>query len=166
MSDKVFVDTNVLLYARDARQPAKQPVAWRWLETLWRQRRGCLSFQVLQEYYVNVTQKLKPGLPPSEARRDVRNLLAWDPVKTDGAPLESALSLSDRHGFSWCDAPDHCGCPLGRLCGSAVGRHATRAGREWHAHREPIHPGCTSAGPKYISFSKPRINAGERTHAS
>jgi hypothetical protein len=100
MSDKVFVDTGVLLYARDARQPAKQPVAWRWLETLWRERRGCLTFQVLQEYYVNVTQKLKPGLPPSEARRDVRNLLAWDPVKTDGALLESAWSLSDCHGFS------------------------------------------------------------------
>lgn len=63
MSDKVFVDTNILLYARDAGQRDKQPVAWRWLETLWRERRGCLSFQVLQEYYVNVAQKLKPGLP-------------------------------------------------------------------------------------------------------
>jgi len=49
---------------------------------------------------IYVTQKLKPGLPPSEARRDVRNLLAWDPVKTDGALLESAWSLSDCHGFS------------------------------------------------------------------
>lgn len=104
MSDKVFVDTNVLLYARDVSQPARQPVAWRWLETLWRERRGCLSFQVLQEYYVNVTQKLRPGLPPSEARRDVRDLLAWDPVKTDGALLEYAWSLADRYGFSWWDA--------------------------------------------------------------
>lgn len=104
MSDRVFVDTNVWLYARDAGQPAKQPVARRWLETLWRERRGCLSFQVLQEYYVNVTQKLKPGLPPAEARRDVRDLLAWDPLKTDGSILESAWNLIDRYGFSWWDA--------------------------------------------------------------
>ena len=155
MSDKVFVDTNVLLYARDVRQPAKQPVAWRWLETLWRERRGCLSFQVLQEYYVNVTQKLKPGLPPSEARRDVRNLLAWDPVKTDGGPARIRLEPVRPSWILVVGRADRCGCPLGRPCGSAVGRHATRAGREWHAYREPIYPGCTFAGPKYISSVSP-----------
>jgi predicted nucleic acid-binding protein len=34
----------------------------------------------------------------------VRDLLAWDPLKTDGALLESAWSLSDRYGFSSWDA--------------------------------------------------------------
>lgn len=71
MSDKVFVDTNILLYARDASETAKQPIAQRWLSSLWRQRRGRLSFQVLHEYYVNVTQELTPGLPVARARQDV-----------------------------------------------------------------------------------------------
>lgn len=104
MSDKYFVDTNILLYARDAAQPIKQPVAKRWLEMLWRERSGRISFQVLQEYYVNATQKLKPGLAKETARQDVRNLLVWNPVRNDAVLLESAWALMDRFGFSWWDA--------------------------------------------------------------
>ena len=104
MSDKVFVDTNILLYARDAGEPAKQPIAKRWLSSLWRHRRGCLSFQVLQEYYVNVTQKLTPGLPAARARQEVRNLTLWNPVVADLALLESAWALIDRYRFAWWDA--------------------------------------------------------------
>src|SRR5262245_42943325 len=58
----VFVDTNVLVYARDARYPDKQQRAEDWMARLWRQRTGRLSVQVLQEYYVSVTQRLKPGM--------------------------------------------------------------------------------------------------------
>jgi len=104
MSVRVFVDTNILLYARDSNQPAKQPLALAWLTRCWRERCGRLSFQVLQEYYVNATRKLHPGLPKELARQDVRNLLAWQPVQTDALLLESAWSLSDRYGFSWWDA--------------------------------------------------------------
>lgn len=104
MNDKVFVDTNILLYARDSGQPEKQPVAASWLEVLWRDRTGRISFQVLQEYYVNATQKLKPGLSKEQARRDIRNLCFWDPVRTDVALIESAWLLADRFRFSWWDA--------------------------------------------------------------
>ncbi|MGH8502159.1 MAG: PIN domain-containing protein [Gammaproteobacteria bacterium] len=104
MSDKVFVDTNILLYARDAGEPAKQPTAQRWLSSLWRQRTGRLSYQVLQEYYVNVTQKLTPGLPAARARQDVRNLALWNPVAADLALFESAWALIDRYRFAWWDA--------------------------------------------------------------
>lgn len=104
MSGKVFIDTNILLYARDGSQPAKQPIAMDWMRVLWRQRSGRLSFQVLNEYYVNLTQKLKPGLPPARARQDVRALMAWNPARTDKALMESAWQLADRYGFSWWDA--------------------------------------------------------------
>jgi len=103
-NDRVFVDTNILLYARDSNQPVKQPLALAWMSRCWRERRGRLSYQVLQEYYVNATQKLKPGLAKELARQDVRNLLAWQPVQTDALLLESAWGLSDRYGFSWWDA--------------------------------------------------------------
>ena len=101
---RVFVDTNILLYARDSNQPSKQAIAAAWMTRCWRERRGRLSVQVLQEYYVNATQKLKPGLPKEMARQDVRNLLAWLPVSTDALLLESAWGLTDHYGFSWWDA--------------------------------------------------------------
>lgn len=104
MSDKVFVDTNILLYARDSRERKKQLIAQAWLSALWRQRRGRLSFQVLQEYYINVTRKLVPGLPTARARQDVRNLALWIPIKSDLALIEAAWALADRYRFAWWDA--------------------------------------------------------------
>ena len=104
MNDKTFVDTNILLYARDSGQNEKQVIARRWIETLWRKQTGRLSFQVLQEFYVNVTQKLNPGLPVELARRDVRALLAWNPMPIHAGVLDAAWELMDRFGFSWWDA--------------------------------------------------------------
>lgn len=104
MTPAIFVDTNVLLYARDASEPDKQPRAQAWLEFLWRERAGRLSVQVLQEYYVNVTGKLSPGLDEPTARRDVRALAAWEPVTIEVPILESAWALQDQASFSWWDA--------------------------------------------------------------
>jgi predicted nucleic acid-binding protein len=104
MSATCFVDTNLLIYARDADETTKQPLAEAWLEALWRQNRGRLSYQVLHEYYVTVTRKLRPGLPAEEARDDVRALMSWRPLSADGAMLEAAWALQDRYGLSWWDA--------------------------------------------------------------
>lgn len=104
MSAKVFVDTNVLVYCRDASEPKKQARAAAWMAALWEGRVGRLSFQVLQEFYVTVTAKLNPGLPPEAARRDVRALLAWQPLPADGRLLEGAWILQDRFRLSWWDA--------------------------------------------------------------
>ena len=56
--DKVFLDTNLLLYAYDAGSSAKHAVAVRILEDLWKSGNGILSTQVLQEFFVNVTKKI------------------------------------------------------------------------------------------------------------
>ena len=100
----VFVDSNVLVYARDASEPRKQPRALEWLERLWQERSGRLSVQVLQEYYVTVTAKLKPGLPAALARADVRLLQAWDPLRPDATDLERAWHIEERHRLSFWDA--------------------------------------------------------------
>jgi predicted nucleic acid-binding protein len=99
-----FVDTNVLVYARDTSEGAKQEIAWRWLEHLWRSRTGRLSYQVLDEYYVVVTEKLKPGLDREVARADVRNLMLWSPLPTSCTTIETAWTIQDRHGLSWWDS--------------------------------------------------------------
>lgn len=98
-----FVDTNVLVYARDSSEGAKQEGARGWLEHLWRSRAGRLSYQVLDEYYVVVTEKLKPGLDRDQARADVRNLMVWSPVPTTSAMIETAWAVQDRHRLSWWD---------------------------------------------------------------
>lgn len=106
MSDSVsvFVDTNVLVYARDSSEPEKQPLAAEWLAHLWRTRRGRLSMQVLHEYYVTVTHKLRPGLAPAVARADVADLVLWEPVRPNIEMLRSAWSLQDRFELALWDA--------------------------------------------------------------
>jgi predicted nucleic acid-binding protein len=104
MSETVFVDTNVLLYARDASEPVKQPCARAWLDALWELQRGRLSYQVLNEYYVAATRKLQPGLARESARADVRDLMAWRPVGVDSALLEDAWWLEARFSLSFWDS--------------------------------------------------------------
>ena len=53
MNAPVFVDSKVLLYALDQADPAKQRAAQQWRAVLWKNRMGRVSFQVLNEFYVN-----------------------------------------------------------------------------------------------------------------
>jgi predicted nucleic acid-binding protein len=99
-----FVDTNILVYARDSSNPEKQARAIAVLELLWRHGTGRLSTQVLQEYYVTVTRKLRPGLPPDMAREDIRDLLAWSPRPVTADVLESAWEIEDHWKLSWWDS--------------------------------------------------------------
>ena len=99
-----FVDTNILVYARDTTEPEKQERAHLWLSHLWRDRSGRISYQVLQEYYIIVTRKLDPGLRVAEARDDIRDFLAWNPISIERNVIEAAWSIQDRFKFSWWDA--------------------------------------------------------------
>ena len=77
MTALVFVDTNVLIYALDSANAKKQQAAALWRAELWESRRGRISFQVLQEFCVNVARKWPHSR--EEARAEVRNLMAWAP---------------------------------------------------------------------------------------
>lgn len=103
-SERVFVDTNVLVYVRDARDREKQRRAAEWMTEVWARRTGRLSVQVLQEYYVTVTSKLSPGLTLEEARDDVEALRAWRPLALDVDVVEAAWRAQDRWGFSFWDS--------------------------------------------------------------
>ena len=104
MPEPIFVDTNVLVYARDTSEGDKQARANAWVTHLWRMRAGRLSVQVLHEFYVTVTQKLRPGLDREIARDEVRDLLTWRPLLLDRALTEGAWAIQDRHGLSWWDS--------------------------------------------------------------
>jgi predicted nucleic acid-binding protein len=104
MTARVFVDTNVLVYQLDQREPDKQVQARSWLDHLWGTQAGRTSFQVLQEFYITVTRKLEPGLEPEAARKIVRALWAWRPVSVDERIFTDAWSIQDRFQLSWWDA--------------------------------------------------------------
>lgn len=100
----VFVDTNILAYARDLREPAKQAIAQRWLEVLAARRAGRVSWQVLTEFYSVATHPRKLAAVSAQARADVIALQAWNPCPVDGMLFEVAWRLSDRYRFAWWDA--------------------------------------------------------------
>ena len=104
MTGPVFVDTNVIVYRYDTKDPKKQVRADDWHTLVWNTRSGRLSFQVLQESYATLTRKLKPAMAGADAQQIVRSLAAWRPVTIDLAILERAWILQERHSLSWWDA--------------------------------------------------------------
>ena len=99
----VFVDTNVLVYARDAREPAKRARAVAWLELLWREQLGRTSMQVLSEYYVTLTRKLEPRVAPAEAWDDVSALFTWRPQAIDERVMQRGQEIELRYRLGWWD---------------------------------------------------------------
>lgn len=103
MSDNYFVDTSILVYTRDSNEVVKQPKAKQWLQYLWQHECGRISVQVMNEYYVTLTQKLNPGLSREQARADLRALNVWQPLEISAALIEAAWDTQDRYGYSWWD---------------------------------------------------------------
>lgn len=103
-TELVFVDTNVLVYAHDASETARQPVAQSVLAALWHTRSGPLSTQVLQEFYVVATRTFTPPMPRGEARRLVDAYARWQLVQVDAALVLTASRLEERHMLSFWDA--------------------------------------------------------------
>jgi predicted nucleic acid-binding protein len=98
----IFVDTNVFIYAIDQGNLKKQQQAKQWRAELWKSRRGRVSFQVLEEFYVKVTQKWPDAR--ENARAEVRDLLAWHPVAIDEGVIERGWKIQDRYQLSFWDA--------------------------------------------------------------
>jgi predicted nucleic acid-binding protein len=101
MPARSFFDTNVLIYADDKADPAKQQRALDLVAEHRRARTGVVSLQVLQEYFVTVTRKL--GVDARVARRKVELLAEFDVATPDVADILAAIDLHRLHGFSFWD---------------------------------------------------------------
>ena len=104
MSDKYFVDTNILVYAHDTSAGAKHERAKALVEELWRQRSGVVSTQVLQELCVNIRRKAKHPVDLRTAREIVSDYLSWDVVTNTCESILEALQLEERYQISFWDA--------------------------------------------------------------
>ncbi len=101
---RTFVDTNVVLYAYDQREPERSAIAKEILADLWRTRDGLVSTQVLQELYVNLTRKLRVVIPRSKARALVARYGRWSVHAVTTADILEAAELEQRHSLSFLDA--------------------------------------------------------------
>ena len=104
MTGRVFVDTNVLIYAHDLDAGQKRERAVSILSELWEQENGIISVQVLQEFYVNVTRKIHNPLAPAAARGVIKNYLAWHVAPNDPSTVLLASEIAERNQLSFWDA--------------------------------------------------------------
>ena len=99
-----FVDTKILVYAEDRDAKTKHELARDLVVKLWDERSGVLSVQVLQEFYVNVTRKLKKPLSSAKALEVVEEYLTWTVVENTGKLLTTAVELQQKTQLSFWDA--------------------------------------------------------------
>jgi predicted nucleic acid-binding protein len=102
MPARSFFDTNVLIYADDNDAPAKQQRAVELVAEHRRARTGVVSLQVLQEYFVAATRKLR--VDARIARRKVELLSEFDVAAPEVTDILAAIDLHRLHGFSFWDA--------------------------------------------------------------
>lgn len=104
MTGRLFVDTNILIYALDPAEPRKRSVSADLLRQTISSHTLTLSPQSLNECYRVLTQKGKVAIPVEEARGYVRLLAPWAIAPLDAATLERAWDVQDRIGLGWWDS--------------------------------------------------------------
>ena len=102
--DVHFLDTNVLLYAHDMSAGEKQRQAAAIVTAMWQTGNGCLSIQVLQELYVNMTQKVARRLDKEMALQIIKSLACWRIHVPDAADIFKAIDIQIAHQISFWDA--------------------------------------------------------------
>lgn len=140
MSDKTFIDTNVLIYAHDVDAKRKHEAAKSVLHELWSEHTGVLSMQVLQEFYVNVTRKISRPISKESARLVVSSYTIWC-VDTTPAEISTAFRIEDESRIGFWDA---------LIVASALRGGATRI------LSEDLNAGQTIAG---IHIQNPFVNS-------
>jgi predicted nucleic acid-binding protein len=96
-----FVDTNILIYAFDATAGDKRRVAVELITRLWSDRTGCVSLQVLQEFYVAATRKMM--LAAEQAKLQVSRLGRWRVHRPSVEDVLAAIELHQGHSVSFRD---------------------------------------------------------------
>lgn len=104
MSELVFVDSNILIYAHDQDAADKRARAATLLEELWESGNGRLSTQVLQEFFVNATSRLATPLVRSMAREIVTTYAVWVQDATTPDTVTRAIDIADLARLSFWDA--------------------------------------------------------------
>ncbi len=162
MNDPVFVDTNVLVYVRDARDPLKQRRAADWHDYLWHEQLGRTSMQVLSELHVTLRRLAGPKADLDDIWERVAHYLAWKPQAVDASLMRLSREIESRWRLSWWDsmivaAAQLQGCPTlltedlqdGAVYGSVTVRSPFTLSLQ---------------APRAAGYAVPALNAGLRRH--
>lgn len=104
MKDRVFLDTNIIVYAHNRSSGNKNAIAKEILDYLWESKKGVISVQVLQEFFVCVTEKIINPLQIKNARMILEYLSSWDVVVNDKYITLKAIDLQEKYRFSFWDS--------------------------------------------------------------
>jgi predicted nucleic acid-binding protein len=104
MSDRYFVDTNILVYAHDRTAGIKHQQAQSVIEKLWNSGGGILSTQVLQELCISLRRKTSYPLSVDETRRLIQDYSRWTIVTNTAESVIQALDIEFRYKISFWDA--------------------------------------------------------------
>lgn len=104
MSDKVFFDTNVLVYAFDKSEPEKSTIAKKLIRDFGSKGNLVLSTQVLQEFYVTVTKPKKLMLAKEMAEDIVNDFAEFPLVQVDKEIVSRAMKRHQSNAFSFWDS--------------------------------------------------------------
>ena len=99
-----FVDANVLVYAVGRSEPQKRQIANAWLTQLWTAGAGRTGTQVLNEFYVIATARLRQRVTATAARLVIEQYFAWQPVAIDRSLIAAGWGIQDRFRFSSWDS--------------------------------------------------------------
>ena len=99
-----FLDTNILVYAYDRSAGQKHNLAVQLIEGCWENENGCLSIQVLQEFFVTVTRRITTPLDPQTARQIVADLAHWRLHSPQPSDLLQVIDFQQGHQLAVWDA--------------------------------------------------------------
>lgn len=103
-ADSYFLDTNVLVYANDRTEAPKQSAAIQLITAGIQFGRAVISSQVLGEFWVTVTQKIRIPLDRRTAEREIEHLRAMRVVSIEYDTVRTAIRLQERYRVSYWDA--------------------------------------------------------------
>ena len=104
MTERIFLDTDVLLAAHDLDAGERRAIAEHVLGQLWQDRTGVLSALVLQELYVALIGGAVSPVPRRAARDLVDAYSVWPIVALDAADILAASEIEERHRLGFRDA--------------------------------------------------------------
>lgn len=102
--DKIFLDTNILVYAYDISSGKKHDTARNIVTDLWNSRAGAISVQVLQEFFVSITKKIPNPLDLKTASEIIRDFLLWEIIDNDGELMLAAMDIQAKYRYSFWDS--------------------------------------------------------------
>lgn len=104
MSDRVFLDTNILIYGFDGTDRRKHSIARRLIDETAADGTFTISLQVLHEFYAVSTRKLSLRLTPEKAAVIVAEFLHYRVVEPTSGMLLKAMDLARTRVLSIYDA--------------------------------------------------------------